>query len=132
MKLVPRPSGRAEILRASGSSPPVEHLAFSDFPACWKRAAAARRLRDMIASEKLPASARDLERQERLLAVVSQRLTWMPGLASCPDFTGRSLHLLHGGPHESAAQRGVDLILHPGPETDLPGPRLPNAADPVI
>ncbi len=119
------------ILRATGSSPRVEHLAFSEFPACWERAAAARRLPDLIASEKLPASARDLERQGRLLAVISQRLSWMPGLASCPDFTGRSLQLLHGGPHDSAARRGVDLILHPGPETDLPGPRLPNAADPV-
>jgi hypothetical protein len=120
-----------QILRASGSSPRVEHLAFSDFPAHWDRAAAARRLPDLIASEKLPASARDLERQGRLLAVVSQRLTWMPGLASCPDFTGRSLHLHHDGPHESATRRAAGEILKPGPETDLPGPRLPDAADPV-
>jgi Thioredoxin-like len=120
-----------QILRASGSSPRVEHLAFSDFPARWDRAAAARHLPDLIASEKLPASARDLERHGRLLAVVSQRLTWMSGLASCPDFTGRLLHLLHDGPHESATRRAVEEILKPGPETGLPGPRLPDAADPV-
>ena len=60
------------ILRATGSSPRVEHLAFSEFPACWERAAAAERLPDLIASEKLPASARDLERQGRLLAVISR------------------------------------------------------------
>lgn len=120
-----------QILRAPGSSPRVEHIAFSDFPAHWDRAVAAKRLPDLIASEKLPASARDLERHGRLLAVVSQRLTWMPGLASCPDFTGRSLHLLHDGPHESATRRAVGEILKPGPETELPGPRLPDAADPV-
>jgi thiol-disulfide isomerase/thioredoxin len=120
-----------QILRASGSSPRVEHLAFSDFPARWDRAAAARRLPDLIASETLPASARDLERQGRLLAVGSQRLAWMPGLASCPDFTRRFLHLVQGGPNESAIRRAVDEILKPGPETSLPGPRLPDAADPV-
>jgi hypothetical protein len=120
-----------QILRASGSSPRVEHLAFSDFPACWDRAAATGRLPDLIASENLPASARDLERHGRLLAVVSQRLTWMPDLASCPDFTGRLLHLLHDGPHESATRGAVEEILKPGPETDLPGPRLPDVADPL-
>jgi hypothetical protein len=120
-----------QILRASDSSPRVEHLAFSDFPVRWDRAAAAGRLPDLIASEKLPASARDLERHGRLLAVISQRLTWMSGLASCPDFTGRFLQLLHDGPHESATRRAVEEILKPGPETDLPGPRLPDAADPV-
>ena len=83
-------------------------MAFSDFPARWDQAAAARRLPDLIASEKLPASARELERHGRLLAVVSERLTWMPGLASCPDFAGRSLHLLDDGPHESAARRAVE------------------------
>jgi len=120
-----------QVLRTPDSSPRVEHMAFSDFPAHWDRAAAAGCLPDLIASEKLPASARDLERHGRLLAVVSQRLTWMPGLASCPDFAGRSIHLLHNGPHESAARRAVEQILKPGPETDLPGPRLPDAADPV-
>jgi hypothetical protein len=120
-----------QILRASGSSPRVEHLAFSDFPARWDRAAAAGRLPDLIASEKLPASARELERRGRLLGVVSQRLAWMPGLASCPDFAGRSLHMLQGGPHESAARRAVGELVKPGPETDPPGPRLPDAADAV-
>ncbi|HKI19072.1 MAG TPA: hypothetical protein VKA15_14385, partial [Isosphaeraceae bacterium] len=120
-----------QILRASGSSPRVEHLAFSDFPARWDRAAAAGRLPDLVASEKLPASARDLERRGRLLGVVSERLAWMPGLASCPDFAGRSLHMLQGGPHESAARRAVGEILKPGPETDPPGPRLSDAADPL-
>ena len=120
-----------QILRASGSFPRVEHIAFSAFAAHWDRAAAAGRLPDLIASETLPASARDLERHGRLLAVGSQRLTWMPGLASCPDFAGRSLHLLHDGSHQSAARRAVEQILKPGPETELPGPRLPDAADPV-
>jgi hypothetical protein len=120
-----------QILRASGSSPRVEHLAFNDFPTRWDQAAAASRVPDLIASEKLPASARDLERHGRLLAVVSQRLDMMPELASCPDFAGRSLHFLHDGPHESAARRAVGEILKPGPETGLPGPQLPDAADPV-
>ncbi len=120
-----------QILRASGSSVRVEHLAFSDFPARWDRAATARHLPDLIASEKLPASARDLERHGRLLAVLSQRLAWTPDLASCPDFTSRSLHLVNNGPHESAAQRAMGEILKPGLETGLPGPQLPDAADPV-
>ena len=63
-----------QILRASGSFPRVEHIAFSDFAAHWDRAAATGRLPDLIASETLPASARDLERHGRLLAVGSQRL----------------------------------------------------------
>ena len=120
-----------QVIRASGQSPRVEHMAFSDFPARWDRAVAAGRPPDLVASEKLPASARDLERHGRLLAVGSQRLSWMPGLASCPDFVGRSLHLLHDGPHESAARRAVEQILKPGPETALPGPRLPDSADPA-
>jgi len=120
-----------QILRASGFSPRVEHLAFSDFPARWDRAAAAGCLPDLVASEKLPASARDLQRRGRLLGVVSERLASMPGLASCPDFAGRSLHMLQGGPHESAARRAVGEILKPGPETDPPGPRLSDAADPL-
>ncbi len=118
-----------QILTASGVSARAEHLAFSDFPARWERASSAGRLPDLIASEKLPASARDMERQGRLLAVVSQRLAWMPGLASCPDFAGRFLHMVRGGSREDAARRAVVALLKPGPETDLPGPRLPDAAD---
>jgi hypothetical protein len=40
-------------------------MAFSDVPARWDRAAAAGCLPDLIASEKLPALARELERQGR-------------------------------------------------------------------
>ena len=80
-----------KILRASGSSPRVEHLAFSDFLLRWDRAAAARRLPDLIASEKRTASVRDLERHGRLLPVVSQRLTGCRSLRRAPTSpVGRS------------------------------------------
>lgn len=121
-----------QILRASGTSPRVEHMAFSDLPTRWDRAAAAKRLPDLIASEKVPASVRELERQGRLRPVVSHRLSWLPGRASCPDFAGpRQLHVLQGGPHEQETRQAVDQILKPGPETHLRGPRLSAQADPA-
>ena len=50
-----------KILKATGSAPRLEHMAFSDFPERWQQAAEANRLPHLIASEKLPATARDLD-----------------------------------------------------------------------
>jgi hypothetical protein len=55
-------------------------------PGRRNQTAAARRLPDLIASEK-PSAARDVVRLGRLLAFVSRRLTRLSGFASCLDFT---------------------------------------------
>ena len=65
----------------------------------------------------------------RFRAVGSERLTARTDNASCQDFARRFLFLVRGSFHESNGRKAVELLLMPGPEIELPGPRLSESAD---
>jgi len=119
-----------QILRDSGLTAHVEHFAYSEFPSRWDKAGEGR-LPDLIAMEHAPALARSLEQQGRLINVLSERLGWAPGQASCPDFAHRLLQVVRERSARTPVQHAVRAILSPGPETDLPGPHLSDAAAPA-
>ncbi len=115
------------LLRNAGLSPRVEHMARESFPARWDRAAAAGQVPELIMADQLAGLVRDLERVGRLLPLISERLTWTPENASCPDFAGRMALLVVASPHENAGRKAVTELLRSGPATTLPGPELPDA-----
>ena len=117
------------LLRAAQLHPRIEHLALEDFPARWEQAEAVGKIPDLISAEKLGGVFGDLYRKKRLVTITSSRLSWTPGNASCPDFAKRFLHLVTASRHEEAGRKAASAILEPGPQTDLPGPRLPVSSD---
>ena len=117
-----------QLLRAAGLRPRVEHLAREDFPARWDRAEAAGQAPDIITADLRAGLVRELVRKGRFTNVWSERLTWTPEVASCPDFAGRPPLLVAGSRHEAAGRITVGELLKPGPEMILPGSDLPDAA----
>jgi hypothetical protein len=123
-------TGHAHLLRllgAAGFRPRIEHIAREDFPARWDRAEVSGKLPELIAAAP-GGLVLDLEKKGRLTQVHSERLGWMPEIASCADFRGLPRFLVAGSPHETTGRRAVDELLRPGPETSLPGPELAEAA----
>lgn len=116
-----------QLLRATGLRPRIEHMTREDFPARWERADAAGQAPELVTADRLAGVVRDLERKGRLLPLISERLTWTPENASCPDFAGRSAFLVAGSRHEDAGRKAVVELLRSGPEMTLPGPELPDA-----
>jgi hypothetical protein len=116
------------LLSVWGFNARVEHLSRADFPGRWQQAEALRRLPDLIAATNWAGLVRDLEKENRLRAVASERLTFMPENASCQDFLHRFLWLVRGSAHESNTRRAIGAILSPGPGLELPGPSLASGA----
>ena len=71
------------LLRAAGVEARAEHIAREDFPARWDAAVAASRIPDLISPQNWAGLIKQLEDQGRLTGVRSQRLSWMPEVASC-------------------------------------------------
>lgn len=109
------------LLRAAGLRPRVEHMARETFPARWDHAAAAGRVPELVVADNLAGLVRDLNRNGHLVPIVSERLTWTPENASCPDFFRRQAFLVAGSPRADAGRKAVTELLKPGPSIDLPG-----------
>ncbi len=116
------------LLRAAGLRPRVEHMARDQFADRWDDGADQGHLPEIIVADKWAGLLRDLDAKGRLIAVRSQRLTWMTESASCADLAGRWVFLVAGSPHESEGRKAVDELLKPGPETSLPGTEMPEEA----
>ena len=116
------------LLRAEGLRPRVEHMSRDTFPGRWERAIAAGRLPGVLTVDQVTGSVRDLERQGELLRVASQRLTFAPDEASCPDFQRRFTLLAAHPADQAATRRAVAAILRPGTQAPLPGADLPETA----
>ena len=116
------------LLVASGLKPRIEHMSRADFPARWQQAEALHRLPDLICPTNLAGTIRELDKAGRLRFVSSERLTARTDNASCQDFSRRFVFLVCGSLHESNGRRTIELILRPGPEIELPGPRLSESA----
>jgi hypothetical protein len=116
------------LLRDAGLHPRVEHMAQSSFPDRWDDADDGRRLPELITADRWIGLLVDLEAKGRLIRVRSERLIWMPEVASCADFKGRWLFLVARSPHEAYGRRAVGELLKPGQETRLPGAELPATA----
>ena len=87
------------------------------------------RIPDLISPRKLGwYLIRQLEDQGRLTGVRSQRLSWMPEVASCSDFKGRWLYLVNDSEHQAPAQKALVELLRPAPEMSLPRAELAEAA----
>jgi Thioredoxin-like len=117
-----------QLLLANGLKPRIEHMARADFPARWKQAEAVHRLPDLLCPTNWAGTIRELEKEGRLRFVGSERLTARPEDASCQDFFSRFVLLVRGSLHESNGRKAVEMLLRPGPEIELPGPRLTSAA----
>jgi len=115
------------LLRTAGGRPRVEHMARESFPARWDRADAVGQIPELIIADQWAGLVRDLESQGRLIPLRSERLTWSPENASCPDFAGRMAFLVVGSRHEDAGRKAVTELLRSGPVMSLPGPVLPDA-----
>ncbi len=115
-------------LLASGLKPRIEHIGRADFPARWTQAEAAHRLPDLLCPTNWAGNIRELHKAGRLRSVSSNRLTWLTENASCQDFSSRFVMLVRGSLHESNGRKAVELLLRPGPEIELPGPRLTESA----
>jgi hypothetical protein len=117
-----------QLLFANGLKPRIEHMARADFPARWQQAEAAHRLPDLLCPTNWAGVLRELDKAGRLRFVRSDRLSWRTENASCQDFLGRFVFLMRGSFHESNGRKAVELLLMPGPEIELPGPRLSESA----
>lgn len=115
-------------LLANGLKPRIEHMTRADFSARWTQAESAHRLPDLLCPTNWAGTIRDLEKAGRLRFVGSERLTSRTDNASCQDFSGRFVMLVRGSFHESNGRKAVELILRPGPEIELPGPRISESA----
>jgi len=115
------------LLRSAELRPRVEHMARESFPVRWDRAEAASQAPELVVADQMAGLVRDLERKGRLLPLISERLTWTPENASCPDLAGRMAFLVTGSGHEDAGRKAVAELLRPGPEMTLPGPVLSDA-----
>ena len=115
------------LLRSAGLRPRVEHMARESFPERWDRAEAAGQAPELVVVDQMAGLIRELERNGRLLPMISERLTWTPENASCADLAGRMAFLVGGSRHEEAGRKAVAELLRPGPEMTLPGPALPDA-----
>lgn len=116
------------LLRQAGLRPRVEHLSRDSFASRWDQAEAGGRVPELIVADQLAGLVRDLERKGRLHSVISERLSWTPENASCPDFAGRMAFRVVGSPRADAGQKALDELLKPGPELTLPGQDLPEVA----
>jgi hypothetical protein len=103
------------LLRAAGIEARAEHIAREDFPARWDAAVAASRIPDLISPQNWAGLIKQLEDQGRLTGVRSQRLSWMPEVASCSDFNGRWLYLVNDSEHQAPAQKALVELLRPAP-----------------
>ena len=112
------------LLGTAGLRPRVEHIARDDFAVRWDRAKATRNTPDLITADKLAGLVRELEMKGRLIHVQSERLSWMPEVASCDDFARRWPFLVADSAHAPSARRALDELLRPAPDTSLPGPVL--------
>jgi hypothetical protein len=117
-----------QLLLAGGLKPRVEHMARADFPARWTQAEATHRLPDLLCPTNWAGTIRELENAGRLRFVSSERLTARTDNASCQDFSMRFVFLVRGSFHESNGRRAIELLLMPGPEIEVPGPSLSEAA----
>jgi Thioredoxin-like len=114
-----------QFLLSNGLKPRIEHIGRGDFPARWQQADAMHRLPDLLGTTSWGGTIRDLfEKEGRVRIVGSERLTARTDSASCQDFSGRFVILVRGSFHESNCRKAVELLLRPGPEIELPGPRL--------
>ncbi len=124
-------SGHAQllqILRAAGLRPRVEHMARDRFPARWDEAVAAGHAPEIVVADQIGGLTLDLVRKGQMIPLGSDRLTWAPENASCPDLAGRSAFLVVHPRHEDAAPKALDALLRPGPYVPLPGSDLADSA----
>jgi hypothetical protein len=117
-----------QILRAAGLRPRVEHMARDRFPARWDESVAAGHAPEIVVADQFGGLIRDLVRKGSIISIGSDRLSWTPENASCPDFAGRSAFLVVHPRHEDAAPRALDALLRPGPDVPLPGAELADSA----
>ncbi len=123
-------SGHAHLLRLlrnAGLRPRVEHMARENFPPRWDQSLAAGQVPELVIADQMAGLVRELGQEGRLLPLMSERLTWTPENASCPDFAGRMAFLVARSRHQDAGRKAVAELLRPGPEMTLPGPELPDA-----
>ncbi len=104
------------LLRNAGLRPRIEHMARDSFPTRWDHAEAAGQTPEIIMTDQWAGLVRDLQRQGRLIGLISERLTWTPENASCPDLAGRVAFLVAGSRHEDLGQKTAAELLKPGPE----------------
>jgi hypothetical protein len=116
------------LLRDAGLHPRVEHMDRNNFPDRWDDADDRARLPELITADKWIGLLVDLEAKGRLIRVRSERLIWMPEVASCADFKGRWLFLVARSPHEADGRKAVDELLKPGQAPPLPGAEPPATA----
>jgi hypothetical protein len=123
-------TGHAQLLHLLGNAglrARVEHMARENFPTRWDRAEAMGQTPEIIIADQWAGLVRDLQKQGRLIELLSQRLTWTPENASCHDFAGRMGFLVARARNEDAGRKAVGELLTAGPETGLPGSELTNA-----
>ena len=117
-----------QLLSASGLKPRIEHMDRAQFTARWSQADPMHRLPDLLCPTNWAGTIRELEKAGRVRAVGSERLTAHTDNASCQDFARRFLFMVRGSANESNGRKAVELLLMPGPEIELPGPRLAESA----
>jgi len=106
-----------ELLQTQGLNCRIEHVGRWNFSSRWEEAEKAGELPSIVVSKKYTPTLQNLSKLGHWRSVESDRLMWVTEWASCQDFYGASLWSVPETRYERHAERAIQKILKPAPDS---------------